>query len=155
MPTARVKWTECEDAALRRYMQDKRLAKNWALLSHMPELKSRARCSIRARWMNVLRPGLVTGAFSKEDDAVISEHVRNKGVEGWGELAIKMNRNEASLRTHWMNHLRPGLVTGAFSKEEDAVISEHVRNKGAEGWGELAIKMNRSEASIRTHWMYV
>ena len=102
MPTAGGKWTEYEDGALRQYMQDEGLKNNWALLSHMPELKSRANNSIRARWMNHLRPGLVTGAFSKEEDAVISEHVRNKGVEGWGELAIKMNRSEASIRTHWM-----------------------------------------------------
>ena len=102
MPTAGGEWTEYEDGALRRYMQDEGLKNNWALLSHMPELKSRANNSIRARWMNHLRPGLVTGAFSKEEDAVISEHVLNKGAKGWGGLAIKMNRSEASIRTHWM-----------------------------------------------------
>ena len=138
MPTAG-KWTACEDAALLRYMQDDGLKNNWALLSHMPELKSRTATAIRNRWMNELRPGLVTGAFSKNEDAVIRERVDNKGAVGWGKLAIKMNRSEFSIRNRWMNELRPGLVTGAFSKNEDAVIREHVDNKGAVGWGKLAI----------------
>ena len=108
MPTAG-KWTACEDAALLRYMQDDGLKNNWALLSHMPELKSRTATAIRNRWMNELRPGLVTGAFSKNEDAVIREHVDNKGAVGWGKLAIKMNRSEFSIRNRWSKVLRPGL----------------------------------------------
>ncbi|MGB1597125.1 MAG: hypothetical protein ACPIOQ_30475, partial [Promethearchaeia archaeon] len=37
MPTAGGKWTEREDDARWRYMQDERLKNNWALLSCMPE----------------------------------------------------------------------------------------------------------------------
>ena len=80
MPTAGGEWTEYEDGALRRYMQDEGLKNNWALLSYMPELKSKPRHAIRKRWMNHLRPGLLTGAFSSDEDAVIREHVRNKGA---------------------------------------------------------------------------
>ena len=104
-----VKWTECEDAALQRYMQDEGFAlqygpNNWTMLSYMPELRGKTNKHIRCRWYDVLDPALVKGAFEEWEDKEIRAHVVNEGAKAWSMVAPLL----LTLATLWCS---PGHVS--------------------------------------------
>ena len=134
--TITVPWTEGEDAALCKYMQDadfvQRFGTNsWTILSTMPGLQGRIPGQIRARWRSKLQPGLVKGPFTKEEDAAIREHVKDKGERQWTEIGKQLKRDDDSVRKRWIKILQPAVAKGPSTKEEDAVASERAKTQQA------------------------
>ena len=135
--TITVPWTEDEDAALCKYMQDadfvQRFGTNsWTILSTMPGLQGRIPCQIRARWCSKLQPGLVKGFFTPEEDAAIREHVKDKKGEGkWAEIGKQLKRDPMCVRDRYIKRLQPAVAKGPSPQEEDAVASERAKTQQA------------------------
>ena len=69
-------------------------------------------------------------------------------VEAAKELGMEDKRAHKSLRERYVNHLAPGLITGNWQPDEDAVI--YREKASGKGWKEISTLLKgRSPKSIR------
>jgi hypothetical protein len=104
------------------------------------------------RWEKVLRPGLVKGKWTDEEDDLLRQVVRN-GYEHWGKVAEKMpGRTSKQCRERWANYLDPSLLKTAFSPGEDDLL---LRLQGEMGnkWACIARQLpGRTENSVKLRY---
>jgi hypothetical protein len=82
--------------------------------------------------VQVLRPGLVKGPWTKEEDDTIVNCI-NAGVTKWSEIAARIpGRIGKQCRERWFNHLDPNIKKGGWSPEEDRILEEQQAKIGAE-----------------------
>jgi hypothetical protein len=63
------------------------------------------------RWQKVLRPGLVKGPWTAEEDSKVSELVGKYGIKSWSFIAKQLQgRLGKQCRERWYNHLNPHIV---------------------------------------------
>lgn len=80
--------------------------------------------------MQVLRPGLVKGPWTKDEDDTIVECI-NAGVTKWSEIAARIpGRIGKQCRERWFNHLDPSINKSAWSPEEDRMLEEYQAKLG-------------------------
>ena len=84
---------------------------------------------------------LVSGGGSSEDPT------------DWSEVAASVDgRNAKQCRDRWLNTLRPGLVKGKWTSDEESIIILHVKEHGPQ-WHRLSKMMTgRSENAIKNKW---
>jgi len=132
------RWTPEEDEALRDAV-DKFGAKEWKRISvHLGSNRSSVQCL--HRWNKVLKPGLVKGPWTKEEDEVVFNMVMKHGVGGvrWSVIANHLRgRIGKQCRERWFNHLDPTIKKEKWSPEEDAVMFKAQQDLGNK-WCEIA-----------------
>jgi hypothetical protein len=85
-------------------------AKNWKKVSEMYMDSKRTDVQCLHRWQKVLRPGLVKGPWTKDEDHIIIQCM-NSGITKWSEVANKIpGRIGKQCRERWFNHLVSGVV---------------------------------------------
>lgn len=85
--SARGKWTSAEDEVLRVSVLTHG-GRNWKKISEFLEGRTDVQCL--HRWQKVLRPGLVKGPWTKEEDDKVVELVAQFGVKSWSFIARKL-----------------------------------------------------------------
>ena len=74
--------------------------------------------------VQVLRPGLVKGPWTKEEDDTIVSCIE-QGISKWSEIAARIpGRIGKQCRERWFNHLDPAIKKGGWSAEEDRILEE-------------------------------
>ena len=69
-----------------------------------------------------LRPGLVKGRWSKEEDQTIIACIK-VGITKWYEIAERIpGRIGKQIRERWFNQLDPSIKKGGWTKEEDRIL---------------------------------
>lgn len=64
------------------------------------------------RWQKVLRPGLVKGPWTQEEDDIIIQCME-QGIVKWSEVAERIEgRIGKQCRERWYNHLDPTIRKG-------------------------------------------
>jgi myb proto-oncogene protein len=95
---------------------------------------------------------LKKGRWSKEEDEILVNYVKEHGIKNWNEIQKKavLNRDGKSCRLRWHNHLEPGVKKGKFSEEEaEKVIRMH--DGGIKEW----CKMAKQVLYIMLHFLFL
>lgn len=147
-PTTK-RWTKSQDSALRESVRIHG-EKNWKAIAELVPGRNHAQCL--QRWRKVLKPGLVKGHWSFEEDQVL-EFLVTQGCNNWGQIAERIpGRTPKQCRERWKNHLDPAINKGPYTEEEDSIIlsaQERLGNK----WSQIAqLLKGRTEDSVKIRW---
>jgi Myb-like DNA-binding domain len=130
-----IKWTKQEDEALRTAVEEHG-AKNWKLISQRLPQRSEVQCL--HRWQKVLKPTLVKGPWTEDEDRKVVELVKKYGAKKWSLIASNLpGRIGKQCRERWHNHLNPDISKEAWKLEEDRKILEAHITLGNR-WAEIA-----------------
>merc|ERR1712070_256158 len=104
------------------------------------------------RWKKVLKPGLIKGQWSLEEDQKLVALVK-KGFKNWGQLAMHMEgRTSKQCRERWCHHLDPKINKSNFSAEEDRMILRLQAEKGNK-WADISQSLpGRTENAVKSRW---
>jgi myb proto-oncogene protein len=129
------KWTQEEDDRPRKNGDDLG-TKNWKLVASKIDGRDQGQC--QHRWQKVLKPSLVKGPWTEEEDRKVIELVDKLGAKKWSLIASHLpGRVGKQCRERWHNHLNPDICKEAWKLEEDRTILECHLTVGNR-WAEIA-----------------
>lgn len=124
-----------QDDALRAAVE-KHGAKNWRMIAQSIPYRTEVQCL--HRWQKVLKPCLVKGPWTAQEDAKVIELVQKHGPKKWSLIAANLpGRIGKQCRERWHNHLNPDISKEAWTTDEDRVILEAHLTLGNR-WAEIA-----------------
>lgn len=144
------KWTIEEDEKLRYYLQIFG-ERNWKKVSEQMDGRSPIQCL--HRWTKILKPGLVKGPWTLEEDKKLIEWVHAEGALKWSRAAQYIpGRSGKQCRERWLNNLNPNLKKSNWNDEEDELIFTLYKKYGS-AWSKIARHFDgRTENSIKNRF---
>jgi Myb-like DNA-binding domain len=151
-------WTKHEDEMLQHLVEEKGI-KNWAVI--VAQLPGRKESTCQRRWNKVLKPSLVKGPWTSDEDARLVSLIHKHGAKRWSVTAQEMpGRSSKACRERWNNHLmnpsstststssssnnsNPTTTTSSSSSikswtlHEDVAILHHQSQMGSNKWSEM------------------
>jgi len=145
------RWSKDEDALLRFAVLESG-PRNWKKISGSYFNGSRSDVQCLHRWQKVLRPGLVKGPWTKEEDDQIVYCVQH-GITKWSEIALHISgRIGKQCRERWFNHLDPKIKREPWTDEEDKILVDAQRKLGNK-WSKIAkLLPGRPENAVKNRW---
>ncbi|KAH9260306.1 hypothetical protein BASA81_001476 [Batrachochytrium salamandrivorans] len=144
-------WTQEQDDALRAAVE-KHGAKQWkSIAQEIPGGRTHIQCL--QRWSKVLKPGLVKGAWTEEEDALLSYHVREMVKGNWvGVAEHVIGRTPKQCRERWMLVLDPTIKKDGWTQEEDEQLMRLHQAHG-NAWALIAKQLQgRTENSTKSRF---
>ncbi|CAG9317666.1 unnamed protein product [Blepharisma stoltei] len=144
------KWSPEEDEALRaavNYYGEKQ----WRLIADHVEGRTPIQCL--HRWSKILKPGLVKGPWSAQEDKQLREWIEKEGPTGWSNCAQRIpGRSGKQCRERWFNILNPAVKKGNWTAEDDGKIFQMYKLYGPK-WTLIAKSLpGRTENSIKNRF---
>jgi hypothetical protein len=110
---------------------------------------------IRRRPDTCGRPGDIgtRGAWTQEEDNLLSEAVGRIGTNGWKEVAQAVpTRSAKQCRERWFNRLSPQVKSGPFEAWEDQILMTRQREVGNR-WSQIAQSLpGRTASAVKNRW---
>uniref|UniRef100_K3WIN3 Myb-like DNA-binding protein n=1 Tax=Globisporangium ultimum (strain ATCC 200006 / CBS 805.95 / DAOM BR144) TaxID=431595 RepID=K3WIN3_GLOUD len=143
------RWTPEQDEALRQAVNDLG-QRNWMAVAERVPGRDNAQCL--QRWNKVLKPGLVKGPWSVDEDNLLMETML-KGYDSWRQVAAHIpGRTAKQCRERWRNRLDPNINKAPFTDEEDNIIQQAYEKLGNR-WTQIAeLLPGRTEDSVKLRW---
>nr|CCA15827.1 myblike DNAbinding protein putative [Albugo laibachii Nc14] len=143
------RWTKQEDEALRLAVE-RSGERNWKTIADQVPGRNHTQCL--QRWTKVLKPGLIKGHWTIEEDNKLKGLVANV-IRNWGHVASMIpGRTSKQCRERWCNHLDPSINKGSYSEEEDRIILE-MQAKLGNRWSVIAQHLKgRTEDAVKIRW---
>ena len=125
--------------------------KQWRKISQ--HMKGRSAIQCLHRWTKILKPGLVKGPWTTEEDHKLYDWVSKEGPTKWSQCAqIIIGRSGKQCRERWFNNLNPVVKKGNWSIEEDDLIFKLYMQFGS-SWSKIAKHLKgRTENSIKNRF---
>lgn len=129
-------WTKEEDDILMEKAQEYNY-KNWNAIANFIPGRTSIQCSARYRR---IRPGLIKGAWDKEEDAKLLMLYEKYG-KNWAAISKEMpHRTGKQIRDRFLNSLDTKFERGKFTEEEDQIIIKYYKIYG-NSWAKIAKKL--------------
>ena len=102
------------------------------------------------RWLKVIKPSLVKGAWSQEEDDKLRQLVM-QDFQNWGKLAIHMQgRTAKQCRERWNYYLDPNVNRSDFTDEEDRKLLQLHATWGNK-WAYISRELpGRTDSSVKS-----
>ena len=143
------RWTPEEDEALRAAVVANGES-SWKTIAAGVQGRTHVQCF--HRWTQALKPGVVKGVWSAEEDGKLLQLKRLGGMN-WRQLAkLVPGRSTKQCRERWQNFLDPALNKSKWTPSEDVgllLLHAEIGNK----WAELAQCFpGRTKLNVRDRW---
>lgn len=114
------KWTEEEDRKLIDLVEEFN-GRSWKRIAK--EMNSRTPIQCLHRWSKILKPGLVKGSWTTDEDNSLIAYVRKFGSKDFHNVSNYINgRTAKQCRERWYNVLNPKILKGGWTINEDYMI---------------------------------
>jgi hypothetical protein len=148
--TRKGKWSEKEDAKLRRLIRRYGIA-DWTEIAEKLGTRTEQQCS--QRWKRYLNPNISHSAWSLEEDEKICNHVEQYGTTFWVKLADNLgNRTDKQCAERWHQALNPTINHNKWPKTKDAQLLRCVNIYG-KNWTKITKKIkDKTPCQCRQRW---
>lgn len=144
------RWTKAEDEQLTQAVCELG-GKQWLAISKKVPGRSPIQC--HHHWNKMLKPGLVKGPWSSEEDEALQQWVVKEGPTKWTLCAAGVpGRSGKQCRDRWCNTIDPCIKKGDWQESEDKVIFRLYQQMGPK-WTEMTKYLpGRTENSLKNRF---
>ncbi|OQS07543.1 myb-like DNA-binding protein [Thraustotheca clavata] len=144
------RWTPEQDEQLRQGIEIYG-TKNWKAIASMVPERNHAQCL--QRWNKVLKPGLVKGHWSFDEDEALIKLVQGEVSVVWSDISKNIpGRTAKQCRERWKNHLDPSINKNPYKTEEDLILLNAFEELGNR-WTQIAeLLPGRTEDSVKARY---